>query len=120
MSGRKYTTVTTSTEERNRLLEKERELAKIRKDLPQIIRDAVRTAEQNAEARIRPIQERQAAYQRALQEASNTIRKVEIDAANRIANQAQKAKEENEKIIGALQGELDHVRKKQIKQDQQI
>ena len=120
MSGRKYTTVTISTEERNRLLERERELSKIRKDLPQIIRDAVRTAEQNAEARIRPIQERQAAYQRALQEASNTIRRVEIDAANRIANQAQKAKEENERIKRELQRELDHVRKEQIKQDQQI
>lgn len=120
MSGRKYTTVTIGQNELNELREKARELSKVRQDLPQIIESNIRIAERNAEARIRPIQQRQQEYQRALEKASETIRRIEVETAQKIASQAAKAAAENEKIKRDLQGELDAVTKAQIKQDEKV
>lgn len=120
MSGRKYTTVSIRQDELSKLREQARELSRVRQDLPQLLESSIRVAEQNAEARIRPIQQRQQEYQRALEKASETIRRIETESARKIAAQAARAEAENEATRKELQGQLDAVRQAQIKRDEQI
>lgn len=120
MSGRKYTTVTVRQDELNDLRQKARELSKVRQDLPQIIESNIRIAERNAELRIRPILQRQQEYQRALEKSSEHIRKIEMETARKIESQAAKAAAENERIKREFQGELDIVKKEQVKQNEQV
>jgi hypothetical protein len=108
MSGRKRTTVTISEAEYQRLREQARRLERLQDALPEL-RGVFSDLQRGVIASVERMEERQQAFQRALNQVHQVIREVEAETARRLEEQQRRMRE----ALGDIRREVRSLLKEQ-------
>jgi hypothetical protein len=108
MSGRKHTTVTISEAEYQRLREQARRLERLQDALPEL-RGVFSDIQRGIVASVERLEERQQAFQRALNQVHQVIREVEAETARRLEEQQRRMRE----ALGDIRREVRSLLKEQ-------